>query len=94
MFACQIMNEGWASYWHARLLREADFHPQNAYVDMIKTHSDVVRPHAAGEERALKVNPYHFGFSLWERIVGELWAGAGYSRFAPRKTTSASCATT
>jgi stage V sporulation protein R len=21
--ACQIMNEGWASYWHARLLREA-----------------------------------------------------------------------
>src|SRR5262249_34750949 len=25
VFACQIMNEGWASYWHARLLREADF---------------------------------------------------------------------
>src|SRR5205807_7701374 len=24
VFACQIMNEGWASYWHARLLREAD----------------------------------------------------------------------
>ena len=28
VFACQIMNEGWASYWHARLLREADFLPQ------------------------------------------------------------------
>src|SRR3546814_13434040 len=27
VFACQIMNEGWASYWHARLLREADFLP-------------------------------------------------------------------
>src|SRR5437763_796230 len=25
VFATQIMNEGWASYWHARLLREADF---------------------------------------------------------------------
>jgi len=71
MFACQIMNEGWASYWHARLLREADFIPHDAYVDMIKTHSDVVRPHAAGEERTLKVNPYHFGFCLWERIVEE-----------------------
>src|SRR5262245_3967534 len=29
VFACQIMNEGWASYWHARLLREADFLPQS-----------------------------------------------------------------
>jgi stage V sporulation protein R len=36
VFACQIMNEGWASYWHARLLREADFLPHNDYVDMIK----------------------------------------------------------
>lgn len=25
VFACQIMNEGWASLWHARLLREASF---------------------------------------------------------------------
>ncbi len=24
VFATQIMNEGWASYWHARLLREAE----------------------------------------------------------------------
>ncbi len=47
VFACQIMNEGWASYWHARLLREADFLPQNEYLDALKTHSDVVRPHAA-----------------------------------------------
>ena len=44
VFACQIMNEGWASYWHARLLREADFLPQDDYVDAIKCHSDVVRP--------------------------------------------------
>ena len=36
VFACQIMNEGWASYWHARLLREADFLPQNEYLDAIK----------------------------------------------------------
>ena len=71
VFACQIMNEGWASYWHARLLREADFLPHNDYVDMIKTHSDVVRPYAADQQRALAVNPYHLGFSLWSRIVAE-----------------------
>ena len=71
VFACQIMNEGWASYWHARLLREADFLPQNEYLDAIKTHSDVVRPHAAEQQASLIVNPYHLGFSIWESIVEE-----------------------
>ena len=71
VFACQIMNEGWASYWHARLLREADFLPQNEYLDALKTHSDVVRPHAAEQQASLVVNPYHLGFSIWEAIVEE-----------------------
>jgi stage V sporulation protein R len=69
VFACQIMNEGWASYWHARLLREADFLPQPTYVAAIKAHSDVVRPFASEEETALGINPYHLGFTLWETIV-------------------------
>ncbi len=69
VFATQIMNEGWASYWHARLLREADFIPQQAYVDAIKCHSDVVRPVAADSQVALGLNPYHLGFSMWEKIV-------------------------
>ncbi len=69
VYATQIMNEGWASYWHARLLREADFVPQAAYLDAIKCHSDVVRPVASGEQVALSVNPYHLGFTLWEQIV-------------------------
>jgi stage V sporulation protein R len=69
VFACQIMNEGWASYWHARLLREAEFLPQHTYLEAIKAHSDVVRPHASGEQTALAINPYHLGFTLWEHIV-------------------------
>jgi stage V sporulation protein R len=69
VYATQIMNEGWASYWHARLLREADFIPQEVYLDAIRCHSDVVRPVAAGEQVALNVNPYHLGFTLWEEIV-------------------------
>jgi stage V sporulation protein R len=71
VFACQIMNEGWASYWHARLLREADFLPQDLYLSAIKSHSDVVRPFAAEQQIALQVNPYHLGFSMWEHVVEE-----------------------
>ena len=69
VFATQTMNEGWASYWHARLLREADFIPQDVYLDAIKCHSDVVRPVATGEQIALAINPYHLGFTLWEEII-------------------------
>lgn len=69
VFACQIMNEGWASYWHARLLREADFLPSDLYLAAIKAHSDVVRPFAADHQLALSINPYHLGFSIWEEII-------------------------
>ena len=69
VFACQIMNEGWASYWHARLLREADFLPDDIYLDAIKSHSDVIRPYAAGKDMALAINPYHVGFAMWEHII-------------------------
>jgi stage V sporulation protein R len=69
VFACQIMNEGWASYWHARLLREADFLPGDLYLSAIKAHSDVVRPYAAESQLALAINPYHLGFSMWEDII-------------------------
>jgi stage V sporulation protein R len=71
VFACQTMNEGWASYWHARLLREADFLPHDLYLSAIKAHSDVVRPYAGDNQLALAVNPYHLGFSIWEKIIEE-----------------------
>ncbi|MCZ6773252.1 MAG: SpoVR family protein [Proteobacteria bacterium] len=69
VFACQIMNEGWACYWHARLLREADFLPQQVYLDAIKAHSDVVRPFAGEDQVAFALNPYHVGFEMWEYII-------------------------
>lgn len=69
VFACQIMNEGWASYWHARLLREADFLPDELYLSAVKAHSDVVRPFAGDHQLALAINPYHLGFSIWETLI-------------------------
>ncbi len=71
VFNCQIMNEGWASYWHSRLLREADFLPSATYVDCMKTHSDVVSPYAGDQQVALKLNPYHVGYVMWEHIINE-----------------------
>ncbi len=71
VFNCQIMNEGWASYWHSRLLREADFLPAQFYVDCMKTHSDVVSPHASDKQIALRINPYHLGYVMWERLIEE-----------------------
>jgi len=65
------MNEGWACRWHAQLLREAKFLSSQDYVDAIKTHSDVVRPHASGNQVSLAPNPYHLGFCMWEKIVRE-----------------------
>lgn len=78
VFACHIMNEGWASYWHARLLREADFLPRHLYLDAVKAHSDVVRPFAGTGQVALDINPYHLGFHIWERIVDERGLDAAF----------------
>ncbi|WP_432377815.1 SpoVR family protein [Duganella sp. P38] len=67
--ACQIMNEGWASYWHACLLREAEFLPHDLYLQALRVHSDVVRPYGNEQQLALAINPYHLGFVLWEDII-------------------------
>ncbi|CAN7319841.1 SpoVR family protein [Pseudoduganella sp. LjRoot289] len=69
VFACQIMNEGWASYWHARLLREAHFLPPGLYLEAIKAHSDVVRPSGAEGRAALQLSAYHLGFVMWEYLI-------------------------
>ena len=79
VFACQIMNEGWACHWHAKLLREAEFMSQGDYLDAIKTHSDVVRPHASGRQVSLAPNPYHVGFCIWERIFEEQGPEAAFA---------------
>ncbi len=69
VFTCQIMNEGWASYWHARLLRESNFIPDDLYLNAVKAHSDVVRPGTGNNQITLSINPYYLGFSIWEDII-------------------------
>jgi len=58
-------DEGWASYWHARLLREADFirRPRTSMQSSAIRTSCAI---AAGEQVALTVI-HHLGFTLWRR---------------------------
>ncbi|KPV45724.1 stage V sporulation protein R [Alicyclobacillus ferrooxydans] len=57
----KIMNEGWATYWHLRIMRELDLDESDA-VEFAKMHSGVVLP------SRMSINPYHVGLAIWEDI--------------------------
>jgi len=57
----KIMNEGWATYWHKRILDSIDL-PQGFQLEFIVRHNQVVRPFPGG------LNPYHLGLRIWEDI--------------------------
>lgn len=57
----KIMNEGWATYWHLRIMREMDLGGEDA-IEFAKMHSGVVVPSKA------TINPYHLGLAIWEDI--------------------------
>lgn len=57
----KIMNEGWASYWHARIMRELDL-PTDQYAEFAAMHASVLEP---GGRR---INPYYVGYKMFEYI--------------------------
>jgi stage V sporulation protein R len=57
----KIMNEGWASYWHQRILREMDLTPSEA-IEFAKLNAGVVQPSRTG------INPYYLGLKILEDI--------------------------
>jgi stage V sporulation protein R len=57
----KIMNEGWASIWHSRILRELDL-PEVDYLEFAELHSGVISPQRG------KLNPYHLGYKIFEDI--------------------------
>jgi len=57
----KIMNEGWASYWHHKIMNELDL-PQKLHLEFLVRHNQVLRPHPGG------LNPYHLGFVMWHDI--------------------------
>ncbi len=57
----KIMNEGWASYWHSRILREMDLSEAET-IEFARLHSSVIQPSTTG------INPYHLGLKIFEDI--------------------------
>jgi stage V sporulation protein R len=59
----KIMNEGWASYWHSRILREMDATPDE-HLEFTRLHASVLSP----SPRGTSINPYYLGFKMFEDI--------------------------
>ncbi|WP_019121796.1 SpoVR family protein [Brevibacillus massiliensis] len=57
----KIMNEGWASYWHSRILRELDL-AEDETIDFARLHASVIQP------ASTSINPYHLGLKIFEDI--------------------------
>lgn len=57
----KIMNEGWATYWHVRIMREIDMSEDEA-VEFAKMHAGILLPSRMG------INPYYIGLKIWEDI--------------------------
>ncbi|WP_209124311.1 SpoVR family protein [Alkalihalobacillus sp. BA299] len=57
----KIMNEGWASYWHIRIMRELSLTTDEA-IEYAKLNSGVVQPSKTS------INPYYLGLKIFEDI--------------------------
>jgi stage V sporulation protein R len=74
----KIMNEGWASYWHKRILDSLDLGP-DLTLEFIVRHNQVVRPHEGS------INPYHLGLRIWEDLHHRHGADGDAAIFAVRE---------
>jgi stage V sporulation protein R len=57
----KIINEGWASYWHYKLLNQLKL-PTGLHLEFLQRHNLVIRPFEGS------INPYFIGFKLFEYL--------------------------
>jgi stage V sporulation protein R len=57
----KTLNEGWASFWHSRIMRELDL-SDTEHVEFAELHSGVVSPSKG------QLNPYYLGYKILEDI--------------------------
>lgn len=58
----KIINEGWATFWHARIMHELDLTDAES-LEFALMHSQVVQPSRMG------LNPYYLGVKIWEYLA-------------------------
>jgi len=79
----KIMNEGWASFWHKRILEALDL-PQGLRLEFFVRHTQVLSPTPGG------INPYYVGMKVWEDIE-KRWTHPSpeeVKEFGPKKETA------
>jgi spore cortex formation protein SpoVR/YcgB (stage V sporulation) len=67
IMTCQVMNEGWASWWHHRLvtdMKDLDLIDSGMYADFLNLHTAV----AENQPAFNRMNPYALGFAIWDDI--------------------------
>jgi stage V sporulation protein R len=57
----KVMNEGWASFWHYRIMHDLEL-PDSMHIPFLKSHNLVLRPWPG------RINPYHLGFEIFKKI--------------------------
>lgn len=61
----KIMNEGWATYWHYKIIKELEERgemPQGMLIEFSVHHNQVIKPVPG------RINPYYLGFELFKDI--------------------------
>jgi stage V sporulation protein R len=67
----QVMNEGWATFWHHRLLNtmyDDGWLTDGAMIEWLTSHTNVVYQPKVGERGYSGLNPYALGFAMYTDI--------------------------
>ena len=67
----QVMNEGWATFWHHRLLNTMydDGHlTDGVMIEWLKSHTNVIYQPPVGHKAYTGINPYALGFAMYSDI--------------------------
>ncbi|HMO49455.1 MAG TPA: SpoVR family protein, partial [Rubrivivax sp.] len=67
----QVMNEGWATFWHHRLLNQMyddGWLTDGVMIEWLKSHTNVIYQPPVGHRAYSGINPYALGFAMYTDI--------------------------
>ena len=67
----QVMNEGWATFWHHKLLNtmyDDGYLSDGMMIEWLKSHTNVVYQPGVGDKGYSGLNPYALGFAMFTDI--------------------------
>jgi stage V sporulation protein R len=67
----QVMNEGWATFWHHRLLNtmyDEGWLTDGVMIEWLKSHTNVIYQPPVGHKAYSGLNPYALGFAMYSDI--------------------------